>query len=80
MIILCILPGSVSAGEVTNNTFFDYLFNWVLFSASATKLIACNYVGLFGLVIWNDNGTMAERCMKTGFVGARANFQGYIIK
>lgn len=63
--------------EVVNDTWLDYLFNWVLFQIAAFKLITCNYVSLVGLLFWNDNGIMAERCFKTGYVGGRASFKGY---
>ena len=50
------------------------IFNLVLFSLSVMKLAGCNYVGMWGLVWYNDNGEMMEACLRTGIVGSRAEY------
>ena len=66
-----------SAAEVVNTTFDDYIWNWVLWYASAFKMISCNYIGLWGILRYNDNGIMAEKCFAYGLRGGRAAFSGY---
>ena len=63
----------VQAGgnEIVNDTFFDWAFNMVLWYHAAGKLIFCNYVSLFGMLFWNDNGIMGARCLKTSVKGGR---------
>ena len=65
------------AAEVVNTTFNDYIWNWVLWYTSAFKMISCNYIGLWGILRFNDNGIMAEKCFSFGLKGGRAAFSGY---
>ena len=51
------------------------VWNYVLFMFSAMKMYMCNNVGLWGLVFYNDNGEMTEACLRTGLVGARAEYE-----
>ena len=63
--------------EVVNETWEDYMFNWVLWQVAEFKLLICNYISLVGLLFWDDNGAMAERCFKTAYVGGRVHFKGF---
>ena len=36
--------------------------------------MGCNYLGLWGLFWFNDNGEMMNNCLKTGVQGAQAEF------
>ena len=65
------------AAEVVNTTFDDYIWNWVLWYSSAFKMISCNYIGIWGILRYNDNGIMAEKCFAYGLRGGRAAFSGY---
>lgn len=78
LVIVCVslLACEASAGEVINDTYQDYCINWVLWIITTQKLIDCNWLGLWGLFWYNDNGAMAEKCFKTGFVGTRVQFTG----
>ena len=33
-------------------------------------MINCLYLGLWGLFWYNDNGIMADQCLRTGLIGA----------
>ena len=81
MVILAIILLSyvreANAAEVVNDTFDDYIWNWVLWYASTNKMIFCNWMGLWGILRYNDNGIMAERCFSFGLRGGRAAFSGY---
>ena len=75
--ILCTLAPEVHGAAVVNNTWFDWMYNYALFQVASWKVIGCVSYGFWGLLIWNDNGLMMERCLKTGGVGGRASFIGY---
>ena len=66
-----------NAAEVVNTTFDDYIWNWILWYSSAIKMISCNYIGIWGILRFNDNGVMAEKCFSQGLKGGRAAFSGY---
>ena len=67
----------VLGAEVVIRSYDDYVWNWVLWIASSQKMINCNAIGLWGLLFFNDNGLMAEKCYKFGVKGARASFHGF---
>ena len=77
VLIVLLIISMISAGIVVNDTFDDYVWNWVLWVSSSSKMISCNTMGLWGLFFFNDNGLMAEKCYKFGLKGARASYQGY---
>ena len=77
LIVVCCLICSASAGVVKTESLDDYIWNWFLWYISYTKMLACSYMGLWGIFILDDNGLMAERCFATGMPGARVSFSGY---
>ena len=77
VLLLCLMVHCILGAEVNNATFDDYAWNWVLWMASTNKIISCNFIGLWGLYFFNDNGSMAEKCYKIGVKGSRASFKGY---
>ena len=61
--------------EETYEGFFQPLiWNLILSQISLGKLIQCNAVGMWGLFWFDDAGEMTEKCLKTGLVGAKANY------
>ena len=50
------------------------IWNIILSMMSYGKLQGCNAVGIWGLFWFDDNGTMMEKCLGTGAVGAKAVF------
>ena len=77
LIVACCLVGYAMAGVVKVDSLDDYVWNWFLWYISYTKMLACSYMGLWGIFILDDNGLMAERCFATGMPGARVSFSGY---
>ena len=54
-----------------------FIWNFILGSMSLGKLMGCNAIGMWGLFWFNDDGEMNEKCLKTGLVGAQANYYDY---
>ena len=51
-----------------------WFWNWLLWALSAGKLVGCNQIGFLGLLLLNDDGAMASRCLRTGVIGANPEF------
>lgn len=77
LIIIGILTSTAMAAEVNNKTLRDYYWNWWLWWVSTEKMISCNWIGLWGLFFFNDNGAMAENCFRIDIKGGRASFAGF---
>ena len=60
--------------EVYEGFLQPFIWNFILSNISMGKLVQCNYIGLWGLFWLDDEGEMAEKCFKTGIVGAKANY------
>ena len=57
----------------TYEGFFQPLvWNFILSQMSLGKLVSCNGIGMWGLLFFDDDGAMMEKCLKTGLVGAKA--------
>ena len=50
------------------------IWNIILSNLSLGKLISCNQIGIWGLFWFDDDGEMMEKCLKTGLIGAKANY------
>ena len=50
------------------------IWNIILSNLSLGKLISCNGIGIWGLFWFDDDGEMMEKCLKTGLIGAKANY------
>ena len=50
------------------------IWNIILSNMSLAKIVQCNGVGIWGLVWFDDDGEMMEKCLKTGLVGAKAEY------
>ena len=62
-------------GDAVQEIFLVNLFwNFQVFYIQVYKLLGCNYIGLWGLFWFNDNGEMTNNCLKTGIQGAMAEF------
>ena len=62
-------------GEAVQDIFLMNIFwNFFVYYIQVGKLMGCNYIGLWGLFWFNDNGEMMNECMQTGPVGAQAEF------
>ena len=48
------------------------VWNFILSQMSLGKLVGCNGIGMWGLLFFDDDGAMMEKCLKTGIVGAKA--------
>ena len=84
LILLALLTSSIAAmaqiGEaapVKVETVNDYIFNWMLWIITFTKINFCTQAGAWGIIWYNDNGEMIERCFRTGLIGGRATYSGY---
>ena len=65
----------MSLGDALSDGFLEPLvWNYLVFYVQVQKLLGCNYLGFWGLFWYNDNGEMMERCLKTGIVGAKAQY------
>ena len=51
-----------------------FVWNVILAYFSFFKLYGCNVVGAWGLFWQDDDGVMMEKCLNTGFVGAKAEY------
>ena len=76
LVLTCFIT-STRASVVKTDSLDDYIWNWFLWFISYSKMLACSYMGLWGIFILDDNGLMAERCFATGMPGARVSFSGY---
>ena len=54
----------------------NFFWNFFIYFIQVGKLMGCNYIGLWGLFWYNDNGLMMNNCYITGPVGAQAEFAG----
>ena len=61
---------------IDNRSLNDYIMNWILFGMVWMKMIMCNFLGLWGIFWFDDNGIMGEECYLTGTTGARATYRG----
>ena len=77
IVVLLAIMETIQAGKVNNETLRDYYWNWCLWIISTDKLLTCNFIGIFGLIFFNDNGAMAENCFRTDIQGGRASFSGF---
>jgi|TARA_B110001450_G_scaffold200253_1_gene189173 hypothetical protein len=50
------------------------IWNIILSNMSLAKIVQCNGVGIWGLFWFDDDGEMMEKCLKTGLVGAKAEY------
>ena len=66
---------SVNLVEATIEGFLQpFVWNYILSSFSFGKIFGCNAVGMWGLFWQDDDGVMFEKCLNTGFVGAKAEY------
>ena len=50
------------------------IVNLMLFFFSVGKLMGCNSLSIWGIFWYNDEGAMFEKCLNTGFVGAKPSW------
>ena len=48
------------------------IINLILYSLSIGKLIGCAGISMWGILFFDDQGAMGEKCLNTGLVGAKA--------
>ena len=54
---------SLEPGEAQHNAFMEpYIWNQMLGVVQRGVLFACNFIGGFGEMLYNDNGEMMARC------------------
>ena len=62
-------------GEAVQDIFLmNFLWNFFIYYLQVGKMMGCNYVGVWGLFWYNDNGTMMNACLETGPVGGQAMY------
>ena len=76
-IICCLFLDVAKTQYVKLDTLSDYYWNWVLWYISYSKTFLCTLMGSWGVFFLNDNGKLAENCLRTGRPGGRVTYSGY---
>ena len=61
-------------GDAIEGAIFRWLWNWLLWHVSFAKIAGCEYFGILGLFLFDDEGELAKKCIETGPVGGSAMY------
>ena len=69
-------PAKMSIPPETRTGFLQpYAWNVFLSILGMTKMMSCNFIGMWGLFWYNDGGEMTEACLTMGIVGSQPKFE-----